>query len=166
MVCCWGDVMADGSDAKAAWVRRVLGVDPSGGGLPPGSTFGARWQAAWRAWEEATGEVSRQIGILADTLRASGDQTLRDIAEYGLNGVTGNHLVRLRAAGIEIGRAAGTPPGALLDSTEALVEDFADHLRKDRRVALTEANPFHVPVPIQARLVPALDALASTLART
>jgi hypothetical protein len=156
--------MPEAIDAKDQWVQRVLGVAPgAGAGSPPGD-FRRQWQQAVQVWESASEEVNTQIDKLGQILRASDDKTLRDIAEFGLNAVTGNHLVPLRAALLDIARTGDAVPAGLREKTADLVNDFEDHLRKDQRVALTQANPFQVPVPIETRLVPALSALGKVLA--
>jgi chromosome condensin MukBEF complex kleisin-like MukF subunit len=150
--------------AKADWVRRVLGISPGASADTPSTAFPKQWQAALQAWETAMDEVNAQIEKLGQALRASDNKTLQDIAEFGLNAVTGNHLVPVRAALLEIARAGEQIPPALRDKTADLVDDFEDHLRKDIRVALTQSNPFKIPVPIATRLLPAVSALGKVLA--
>ena len=73
---------------------------------------------ARNAWQDAMDAVDSQIAALQQVLRGSGDEDLEEIAEYGLNAVTGNHKVPLMAALMDIG--TGTPSAEALARVHAL----------------------------------------------
>jgi hypothetical protein len=143
--------MAEGGDE---WVKRVLGVEVRrGGGTEAIQRAMARWQAASDA-------VDDQIAQLQAALRRSGDEELAEIAEYGLNGVTGNHKVPLLAALIgAVGGNAGDR--AKLPS---IVSAFRAHLETGDQVEACDENPFGVTVTIRSSLVEALGQVESALA--
>jgi hypothetical protein len=127
----------------------------------PGATPGAAprgWPAARAAWQEASDAVDAQIGALQAKLAASGDERLEEIAEMGLNGVTGGHKVKLMAAMRDID--GGGAPDRLL----AEIDSFAAHIGSDLKVMACDENPLGVPVTIRATLGSALAAMRSALA--
>lgn len=146
--------MSGTGDARQAWLKRVLGVVlPEAGGA---SANGAGdWQAARQAWQAASDTVDGQITALQAALRQSGDETLREIAEYGLNGVTGNYKVPLMAAMAE---QAG--PKAL-----EVIRAFRSHIEADERIEVCDDNPFGVAVTIRATLGTALAQMEAALQR-
>ncbi|MBW4090456.1 MAG: hypothetical protein HIU82_05015 [Proteobacteria bacterium] len=159
--------MSGAVDAQAAWVQRVLGVAlPSSRGLGGGTGGGtaADWPAARRAWQAASEAVDSQIAGLQAVLRRSGDDTLEEIAEFGLNGVTGNHRVRLMAALMELG--SGDPVAMRKSGPKALgiVRAFDSFLGASEAIEVCDANPFGVAVSIRTTLGAALQQMATALA--
>lgn len=145
--------MAD-ADAQHAWIKRVLGVDPKvsgGGGM-------ADLSDALAAWRDALETVNGQVSDLQKVLRASPDDELHDIAEFGLNAMTGNYRIKLQAALLE---APDNPVKAAAASR--LAGSFAAHIAADKRIAASDANPFGVSMSIRATLGPALAALQKAL---
>ena len=134
---------------QSLWIERVLGMKVSPGAEPPGLRLASD---AWRAAIEA---VEAQIGTLQGALRASEDESLKKIADFGLNAVTGNHKVRLMAALNDV--QAGGDHGKLAK----IASSFRTFLEKDSRVAACDTNPFGVTVTIRATLVPVLEQMAS-----
>jgi hypothetical protein len=95
--------------ARRQWVSAVLGYtigSPGGAAVQTASGANPDWQAARLAWDAASETADKQIAALQQALKASGDEELEAIAEFGPNGVTGNHWVRLMAALMEIGDGA------------------------------------------------------------
>ncbi|WP_149535567.1 hypothetical protein [Siccirubricoccus phaeus] len=151
------------SPAQAAWVARVLGLGgapgPAEGKAAPG------WSAAFAGWRAATAAVDAQIASLQAALRAAGSPVLQEIAEYGLNGLTGNHRVRLTAALQELGAAPGPKLAQAAPKLGTLLQEFEAFLAgPNPKLDVVEDNPFGVPVGIRATLVPALRALAAATA--
>ncbi len=154
--------MAEDDAAKDAWVLETFGLrmGTNGAGAANGSQ-GRGFGVARGAWSEAIEQVNGQISALQTALKASGDKELAAIGEYGLNGVTGNHAVRLTAALMDIG--AGPPTAKNATAAISVIKPFRDHLASDERVTVCDDNPFGVAVAIRSTLVPALEALQKAL---
>lgn len=144
--------MAD-AEAQRAWIKRVLGVEPN---LPGGDATDL--SGALAAWRDALAKVDGQISELQKVLRASPDDELHEIAEFGLNAMTGNHKIKLQAALMEAATGSGKAAAA-----GRLAESFAAHIATDKRIAACDANPFGVSLSIRATLGPALGALQKAL---
>ena len=147
---------ASRSKEKDEWIVRALGVQMPSNGSGPFQTLAE----AAQAWRDASETVDGQIGALQNVLRASGDEELREIGEYGLNAVTGNFKVRLMAAllGAESGNAEDRK------KLSAIVTGLRQHLASDERVEACDENPFGVAVSIRTTLIPALDRLERSVA--
>lgn len=152
-------------DDRGAWLQRVLGFTLPAAGQAAATTPAAPagWQAARRAWDAASETVDGQIAGLQAALRQSGDDTLEEIAEFGLNGVTGNYRVPLMAALMEIG--TGNPAAIQKTGPKALkiINDFRDYLESSEVVEVCDGNPFKAPVSIRTTLGSALAGLAAAL---
>ncbi len=143
--------------AKAAWVKRVLGVEPGrGGGAAP-----RKFDAALAAWQAALDTVDGQIEALQAVLRSSPDSELRDIAEFGLNAMTGDHKVKIETALIAMRSGTITPRAA--GAAVSLIGSFQAHLAGDERIAACDANPFGIKLSLRETLTPALQGLKVTL---
>ena len=143
------------ADAKhKAWVTRVLGYQFAGAGAGGGAAAPS-FADATAAWRAAMESVDAQIAALQTALRQTDDDELHEIAEYGLNAVTGGHKVKLTAAliGAEHGGAGDRQKLA------ALIPPFRAHLEGDERVEAVDENAFGVAMSVRATLLPALDAL-------
>lgn len=147
------------SKAQQEWVERVLGVRPAG--TVAGSDFPQAWRAAVAEWRDASDAVDSQITALQRALKASGDGELEDIAEYGLNGVTGGFKVPLMAVLQELDPASPDP--RLLKRARTIVSGFRSHLGSDQRVLACDENPFGVRVALRATLDPALGRLNAAI---
>jgi hypothetical protein len=159
---------AQGNDFLAAnrdldEVERLLGK--SGGDRAPSPAVGdflPKWKAARQAWRVAGEAVDGQIEQLRQALLKTGDAELKEIAEYGINGVTGNFKVPLMAAMIELdGHAANPGPAAAKVRTIAI--NFQKHLESEDTVAACDENPFGVHVSIRKTLGAALVELQTVL---
>ncbi|HLY55135.1 MAG TPA: hypothetical protein VKS60_06240 [Stellaceae bacterium] len=147
--------MGDTDDAvKQEWVARVLGVTFSQGKAPA-----ANWDTVRAMWRQASDAADAQIAALQAALRKTDDDTLHEIAEFGMNGVTGNFKVPLMAALIELG-APGQGAKAL-----KIVRDFRAYLDTDEKVLVCDENPFEVPVSLRATLGGALAQMEAALAK-
>ena len=149
---------------QVAWVGRVLGVTLPGGGQAGGSggaprAPGRAFGAACAEFQAASEAVDAQIGSLQAALRGQEDGELQEIAEYGLNALTGNHRVRLMAAliGAQRGNAGD------LAKLPALIAGRKDFLDEDDRVEACDDNPFGVAVSIRTTLGAALDRLGAAV---
>lgn len=154
--------MPGGDDAKRAWIEHVLGVRIAGEGpAPPRPAAG--WRGARESWQQASEAVDNQISGLQSALLATQDAELKEIAEFGLNAMTGGYKVRMMAALADLGDAG---PAASQDGAAkalALVQGLKSQIESDERVAACDANPFGVAIAIRATLGPALDGLAAAL---
>lgn len=169
--------MAD--EDQAAWVQRVLGIrldalptadeidDPE---LDPeaekaalkelGLDVGDVWVGAVEAFRAASEQVDAQIRQLQAALRETDDPDLHDIADSGLNALTGNTRVPLMAAIMEAG--AGDPQQLKAAAPKVLkaVGAFRTQLASPQ-VAACDNNPFDVDVALGETFSGALDQLAS-----
>lgn len=114
-------------------------------------------------WQAASEEVDKQIAKLQRVLKSTGNEALVQIAEYGLNGVTGNHKVRLTAAALELRRAAGPAVPGLAAKALPVVAGFRAHLAGSEEVEVCDDNPFGVAVTIRETLGGALAQLEQAL---
>ncbi len=148
--------MADAN--QKAWVGQVLGV-AFAGHVASGAGSDADLKQAASAWQDAIETVDAQISALQRVLSADGDSELKEIAEFGLNAVTGGFKVKLMAAlmGAERGDAKSK------QTLAGLIPGFRTHLATDERVEACDDNPFDVPMSIRATLIPALDQLARSV---
>ena len=126
--------------------------------------FRQRWLAAKQAWQTASDLVDDQIAKLQAVLRKEADEELHEIADKGLNAVTGNHKVPLLAAIRDIDAADAAARTALAKTTQAIITGFRKHLEGDMRVAVCDENPFGVPMSIRTSLGGALAELSKALA--
>ena len=156
--------MAELTETQHAWVKRVLGIElPSQDTATTPDEASVSFTAAREAYETASELVNQQIARLQSALRASDDGELKEIAEYGMNGVTGNHRVPLRATLMEIdfggaGALQKSGPKAL-----KIIQSFRAHLDQDERVEACDENPFGVAVSIRATLGGALAKMEKAL---
>lgn len=125
--------------------------------------FQRRWRAAVAAYRSASDTVDQQIGRLQVKLRQSGDAELAQIADKGLNGVTGNFKVPLLAVLRDIDAAAAADRPAHARKAAEIAAGFVKHLESAPTVAVCDTNPL-TPVSIRATLGPALRELARAAA--
>ena len=136
------------------------GTAPQGDGARTGVKSGTpgNWPAIRQTWQSASDTVDDQIAALQKALRDSGDEDYQEIAEYGLNAITGNYKVRLMAAMREV------DGGGARDKLAKLVDDFSQHIATDERVMAVDENPLEIAVSVRATLGPALQAMRAALA--
>jgi len=153
----------DKRSRQDAWIAQVLGFKFPAGLGSNGHDPGLRWQMACQAWRAASETVDGQMSALQTVLRNSGDSELIDIAEFGLNAVTGNHKVRLAGMLLELGD--GSPAAVQRSGSKALalLGDFRTHIETDPRVAACDTNPSTARVSIRATIGPALAGLQAAL---
>lgn len=125
--------------------------------------FKRLWSSARASWDAASEAVDAQIGALQAVLRTSGDEDLEAIAEYGLNGVTGNFRVPLLAALREVDAADAGARAMRAKAASAAIAAFRAHLASNEAVEVCDDNPFGVSVSIRGTLLPALDRLEVAL---
>lgn len=155
-----------GMNAKADWVRRVLGVTPG-----PGASGGFD-EAAFRktvataraAWRSANDTINQQLDALRKVLRDSPNPGLQRIGEFGLNGITGRRRTALESRLLEFDAAQGPALKTLAQATSASAQEFRTFIESDPRVAACDACPV-TPVTLRKTLGTALLILERTLAR-
>jgi len=125
--------------------------------------FRRRWAAAKASWQEAIEIVDAQIAKLQVALRAQNDPELTQIADKGLNGVTGNFKVPLMAAVMDIDRARGEALKKASQKGLRAARAFAKYLTTEETVRVTDENAFGVPVTIRASLGKALRDMDTAL---
>jgi hypothetical protein len=153
-----------------AWVAQVLGIEVGSESETEEGEFGADleefgldvsdiWKAAREAFDLATESVDAQISALQKELRNSNDYELEDIAEFGLNGLTGDMRVPLLAALREADNGTKTQLQAAGPKIEKAAQAFISQLTTDPRVAACDDNPFGVDLAIAATYQDATDQL-------
>jgi len=148
--------MPDASEAQRTWVKRVLGVERA-----PPVTGKPDLSAALAGWRQALDALDGQISALQAVLRGAPDEDLHEVAEFGLNAMTGSHKVKIQAALMELQSGDANP--RKIGAAAALVESFMAHIASDKRIAACDANPFGVALSIRRTLTPALEGLKAAL---
>ena len=166
-----------GSESQIDWVFRVFGIrldalptldeidDPDFDAETEraelqemGLDISDVWESAVDAFERATEEADVQIRALQEALRETDDPDLHDIADSGLNALTGNTRVPLMAAIVE---ANGGPVKLKAAAPKVLkaVGAFRQQLGSEQ-VQACDRNPFDVEVSLAQTYAGALDQLA------
>lgn len=140
---------------QAAWVARVLGVK-AGPARTPGP-----WTKLLPIWRDAKETIDGDITKLQAALKATNDDDLQQIAEYGLYGATTGEAVQLMAALRDADAKDGAPE--TLGKLAGAVEDYREFLDGAPIVALLEKNSWQ-NVPMRRVLGKALDELERALA--
>jgi hypothetical protein len=152
--------MPGSRDAQDDWIKRVLGFRFPGRN---GANLTQRWQAACARWRAANDAVDEQLTDLQKALRATEDEELQQIAEFGLSAMTGGFRTGVMTALIEIGNGDEAALRKHAAKTLNLVRGLHSQIEGDKRVAACDTNPFAVRVAIRGTLGPALSDLASVL---
>ena len=162
--------LAKSGDFKGAnlGLNKVEGLIQRAFELPPArqpaaGDFATKWKPARAAWQAATEKVDQQMSQLQQALLKTDDPELHEIAELGLNGVTGDFKVSLMAALHEL---EGTSPEKLPQSAgkiRDMIGKFQSHLASDATVTVCDKNPFGVSVSIRKLLIPALAEVQKVL---
>jgi tetratricopeptide (TPR) repeat protein len=149
-------------DEANAAIDKALGLlaqtGASSGEISPEAL--AQWQEALQAWQQASDAVDGQIAKLQAALKATADEDFVEIADKGLNALTGNYRVRLMVILREAQSSQGPAFKKLAGKGAALAKGFRDHLDSDERVEACDDNPFGVSVSIRPTLGAALAKLA------
>jgi len=120
-------------NAGRAWVQRGLGVNfpPPTGRLgavagkvanDDGRDFAKVWADAAARWRDA---VDAQISQLQSALKQTDDEELHEIAEFGLNGITGGTKVKLMAAIRDVSSAGAMVAPAVVGKARQAVRSSA-----------------------------------------
>lgn len=160
-----------GNAQQNDWAFRVLGVQVP---LPEDEDFESEmtengldvadiWQAARAAFQSATDDVDGQISALQAELRQSEDDELLEIAEFGLNGITGNTRVPLLASLMEARNGTKQELITAGPKIERAAQAFLNQLASDPRVAACDDNPYGVAVSIHETYSGAIQELLTTL---
>jgi hypothetical protein len=119
---------------------------------------------ARRTWQEAKETAGLQIGQLQDKMRATKIPLFAQIADRGLNGITGRLQVGLQVALAELDGADEAGRATAVTKARASIADFRDFLRSDPVLPLLEENPLGVTISLRADLSDVLDKIEQTLA--
>ncbi|MBL8794239.1 MAG: hypothetical protein JNM56_10055 [Planctomycetia bacterium] len=137
----------------------------------PGETEGQKeaddfpqlWKAAEEAWRDAVDIVDGQVATLQNAMRATGMDELKEVAEFGLSGVTGNFRVPLTAALRNVAAAKGEARKKETAKAHIIVAGFKKHLNSSELVLVCDENPLGVTMTIRKTLGAALDQLEAAL---
>jgi hypothetical protein len=139
-----------GDAATAAGLAQQLREGLDGGTAPAGKPLDI--------WRDAKDQAGAEISQLQQALRGTGVKLFEQIADQGLNAITGRLQVGLQAALMDVGN------GGSKDKARAAVADFRSFLAADEVLPLLEQNPFGVKVTLRTELPRALDAIEKALA--
>ncbi len=110
------------------------------------------WETAKSTWQDASDAIDSQIAALQNVLKKSDDEELVDIAEFGLNAVTGNFKVPLMAAMRDIDSSQGEARAKAVTKAMDAMKGFRQHVESSDQVKAVDNNPFGVEVNIQSTL--------------
>jgi len=156
------------SGTQIEWVGRVLGYAAQGGGKANSDKAGGGkapdWPAIKDAWLTASETVDGQIGQLRQLLLGANDKSMQEIAEYGLNAMTGGYKVPMLTAMRAMDQASDTSRASVAAKVSKAAAALRAQLLSDPRVAACDACP-HVKVSIAATLGGALAEMQAALGR-
>ena len=145
-----------GAAAIAAKLRDALDTPAPAAAKPSGPK-------PLEVWTEAKEAALGHLGTLQSALRARKSTLLDQVADKGLNGITGRLQVGMQVALMEVERAGGDSRDAARKKALAAVGAMRTFLQSDQTLSLLEKNPFKVPMPIRAELGRALDQIEASL---
>ncbi|GAA0598243.1 hypothetical protein [Caenispirillum bisanense] len=123
----------------------------------------AAWREARATYLDATDEINAQISALQAALKRSDDEELEAIAEFGLNGVTGNFRVPMMAAMRDLEGARGADVKKAATKLLDAIGKFRAHIDGSEEIEAVDDNPFGVKVSIRKTLGGALADMESVL---
>lgn len=121
--------------------------------------FRKKWASAKQAWQTANDSVDEQVAKLQGALKKSNDEELQEIAEFGLNGVTGNLKVPLMAVLKDIDDANGETLPKHSARLRTIVTGFRKHITSNPKIEACDDNPFGVKMTIKQTIGGGLDKL-------
>jgi hypothetical protein len=140
---------------QAAWVARVLGISAGEATAPPPTLD---YLGLWR---DAKDEVDAGLNRLAAELRATKDEDLVRIADYGLFGMANGRGVGLMKALMQLRQAAPDRRPAAVKAARDAAAAYRKAVLDHPLAALVDENSFGIPVGLRSRLVAALDTIAN-----
>jgi hypothetical protein len=155
--------LADATAALKTLGAALQAKGPQGGGAAFDSK---KWEAAKKSWQDAIDTVDKQVAALQKELLKAGDGDLKEIAEFGLNGITGNHKVPLMTAIREVDGASPDGRSKAANLALSAIGKFEDHINRDARVRACDtyaAEVFKVNLAIADTLGPALEEMRGVL---
>ena len=156
--------MANLTPQQASFLKKYLGAKlPETSAETASGRFTSLWESGCKSWDRAVETVDAQIAQLQRVLKSSEDPELVQIAEFGLNAITGNHKVMIMASIRDVSGAGASPDSKIASKAKARIAAFDAHLSQDKRIEATDNNPFGVNVSIAATLKPALADLTRAL---
>ncbi len=153
-----------GLDLLEKLVKQAASAKPGEtGGQKEADDFPQLWKAAEATWKDAVETVDGQIATLQNAMRATGMEELKEVAEFGLNGVTGNFRVPLTAAFRNVASTKGDARKKEIAKAHIIVSGFKKHLAGSELVLVCDENPLGVTLSIRKTLGAALDQLEAAL---
>lgn len=119
-------------------------------------------QVVKTAWQNAIETVDKQITKLQSALNASSDDVLVEIANFGLNGITGDFKVPLMSAILEIENETDEAQVKAAKKALKIIKKFRNHLDSEEVTAVDD-NPFGVDVSVDDTLSTAFDQMEIAL---
>lgn len=151
-------------DAKTALTELVTllkSLSTQGFDSKAAAEFREAWPKAKESWWAAIDAVDDQIRELGNALRATSDEELHEIAEFGLNAVTGNFRSPVARAVRELDVAMDEYLSLAAQQLTTAVSAFRQHVNSSDEIMACDENPFNVKVTIRSTLGQAFDDLES-----
>lgn len=123
----------------------------------------ADWGQASSVWRDASDTVDSQITKLQNVLKQSGDDELEDIANLGLNALTGNFKVSLMTAIREIDTGTSEARAKAARKALGIISEFRRHVTNSEMIMAVDNNPFGVELTIGSTLLGAFSKLENAL---
>jgi hypothetical protein len=136
------------------WVVRVLGVAAGKAERPPSDLD---YLGLWR---DAKEDVDTGLNRLAGRLRATADEDLIRIADFGLFGMTNGQGVGLMKTLMQLRQAPPDRRPAVVKAAREAATAYRQAVLGHPLATLVDENPFGVEVGLRSRLVAALDTIA------
>ncbi|TNJ46809.1 hypothetical protein [Phaeobacter sp. B1627] len=126
-----------------------------------GGSSGARLLPIWQSARES---VDVQFSALQAAMRSRTHPLFQRVADAGFNGITGNRLVRLQAALMDMDTATEATRATALKNLRKARSDMLEFLKSDKLLPLLETNPLGVKVNVRSTLARALKSIDLSLA--
>jgi hypothetical protein len=140
-------------------LKRAIGQAAASAPAGPASTMSADDLLA--LFRNAKDEVDTGLNQLQAALRATGEEDMVRIADYGLYGMTDGAGVGLMKALFDLRGATNETRASLYQAARGAADAYRTAVFADAAVDLVDNNPFGVEVGIKAKLGRALDIIAS-----
>lgn len=145
------------SEKQSHFLETFLGI------RAPGASGESAKVSPMALWQEGKEQADQSITALQKVLKGNKIPALNQIAELGLNGLSGRNQTGLMKALFEYSRAEATSRETAARQLVDQVSAYRGMLQHDTVIALCENNPFGVAVDIRGPLLGALDRIEKAI---
>lgn len=100
------------------------------------------WADAKEEWRKASDEADRQITVMQDFLKDTGEDDLVSIGESGLNSITGDYKVLLMAGMQDIDKTSGGAQAEHVKKALDTVKGFRSYIKSSEAFDAIDENSF------------------------